>query len=149
MLVNLDTGRGGALGDASHEPSRLQHAVGRVEERGRVPRERSREILAPLRSEAGARERFVLVAQLVALLVVYSETEAAGRAEGIAGEDCQLHELRFRPTPERGGRVVADRVGQNRVRRRATPQRKAPVAPARATGDLASLEQAHAHSGLR
>ena len=51
VLVDLDAGSGGALRDASHEPSRLQHTVGRMEERSRVTRERSREILAPLDCE--------------------------------------------------------------------------------------------------
>ena len=115
-----------------------------MEERGRVTSERPPETLAPLGREAGANERLVFLPQLVALLVVHCETQAARGTERIAGQNGQLRELRLRPCPQRSGRVVAYGLGEHRVRRSATPQGKAPVAPTRASGDLACLEQPHA-----
>src|SRR4029079_17916920 len=61
VLVDLDTGPGGTLGDAANELGRLQNAVGRMEERSRIALQWSCQLLAPLGREAGRPQRLVLV----------------------------------------------------------------------------------------
>jgi hypothetical protein len=52
MLMDLDARSRSALGDAANEPRGLENAVRRMEECGRIPRQRLVEILAPLGGEA-------------------------------------------------------------------------------------------------
>jgi hypothetical protein len=142
VLVDLDTRLGCSAGQPAYEPSRLQDAVGRMEERRRVPAgERTGKVLAPLCDEAGVHECVVLLPQLVALLVVGRKPQASRVAERIAGESGERTQLRLRPAPDRGSRVGADRLDEHGVRGRAAPKREAPVAPTCTTGDLARLEQ--------
>ena len=98
--MDLDSRLGCPACEPAHQSGRLQDAVGRMEERRRIPAgERRREILAPLGGEARVDERVVLIAQLVSLLLVGRKPEAARVAERIARERGERGELRLRPAP--------------------------------------------------
>ena len=150
MLVDLDACLGGTPREPTDQPRRLEHTVVRMEEGRRVaPCQRGLGVLAPLGGEAGFDERLVLLAELVSLLLVGSQAEAARRAKGVArdvGEHC---ELLLGPAPERGGRVAADRVCEHRIRCCTAAEREPTVSSTRPTGDLARLEQPDAEAGLR
>ena len=149
VLVDLDARLGCASRETPNEPSRLQDAVGRMEERRRIAScKRRREILTPLGCESGSDERLVLLAQLVALLLVGREAKASRRAQRVARERAERVELVLRPAPNGSSGVGADRIDENRVRRGATSQREATVPPARATRNLARVEQSHRHAGF-
>src|SRR6185437_8173791 len=123
----------------AHEPRRLEDAVRRMEECGRIARQRFVEILAPLGGEARLAERLVLLPELVAFLLVCRETQTAGPSECVIRDARQRVQLPLRPAPEVRRRVIADRLSEHRIRRRAPAQREPTVPPARATGDLARL----------
>ena len=150
MLADLDARRGGALGQPAHQPRRLQDTVWRMEERGRIATgEWRREVLAPLGREARGAERLVLVAELVSLLVVGGKPKAPGTTKGIpcqrsrapsSSVSVQRHSAAVRSSP-----IDFCEHGE----RRSTPaKREAAVAPARAAGDLARLEEPDSETRL-
>ena len=149
VLADVDSGFGRTQRQPPHEPSGLQHSVGRMEDRrGIASGQRRAELLTPLDREACVPKRLELFPELLALVLVGGQTEAARVPEGVARERSERGELGLRPAPERGGRLGADRVREHGVRRRPAPQREAAVAAARATSDLPRLVEPDRETGL-
>ena len=115
---------------------------------GEAALERRGERVDPLGLEAVCPQAFDLVAQVLALLGVGGETEAADAPERIAREALDRIELVLGPAPERERAVAADRGDDLVVRRSRATERKAAVPAARSLGDPPRVHDAHAQPGL-
>src|SRR5207253_7386972 len=123
---------------------RLEQAVARMEHRARVPQRR----LDPLRVEAILVKRLELDPQLVSLLLVGGQAQAARAAKGVPGERLDPVDPLLGAPPVRVRLLAPDRLGSDVVRSCGAAQGEAAVSPARAAGDLAGLVQAHPQPGL-
>ena len=162
--------RRGQVGvDASSESTRLCSLISTPASAARTARRRTQragcsaasagwKIAARKRPAAGssihsaanpsARSGLVLDRELVALLVVGGEPEAAGPAGGIAGEPDEPVERLLGLPPVVAGRVAADRLDGDVVGRRAAAEGEAAVPAACPAGDLAGVVQADLQAGL-
>ena len=146
MLVDLDSCFRRTRRQPADEPGRLEDAVRRVEDRRRIALgERGSQLVAPLGREPVGPERVVLRLELVPLLLVRGEAQAAGRPEGVPGEAGELRELAFGPAPQRARRARC-RSSRPATGYGTAPPRSAkpPLRPLAPAGDLASLVQADA-----
>src|SRR5512134_3159748 len=117
MLADLDPGVCSSRRKAPDEPCRVQHAVGWVEDRARIPSvERRRELVMPLRREASRPERLVLGSELLPLLFVRGQSKASSRSKGVSCDLRELDERGLRPPPEGRRSLAADRLDEYRVR---------------------------------
>ena len=146
MLVDLGTRLGGENGKAPHPASRLERRVAWVEDR--CAEAAPQRLLDPLRREPVGAQGFVLDRELVALLVVGAETEAARSASGVACEPDETVERLLGLAPVGAGGVAPDRLDGDVIGRRAAAQREAAVAAACPAGDLARVVQADLQAGL-
>ena len=120
VLVDLDARLRGAPREAANEPSRLEHAVRRVEERCRVaPGERRRR--DPRATRRRSRLRREPRTPRAARLAPRRRPRDAG-FRSVGGRRPRAHrelaQLVLGPAPERGRRVRADRIGEHGIRRR-------------------------------
>ena len=107
-----------------------------------------RQLVAPLGREAVLLQRFVLRADLGALLVVGSEAQAPGPAEGIPREGLESVELILGALPQPACRPRSVRLPCDVVACGGAAERKAAVAPARTFGDSARVTHTDTQSCL-
>ena len=99
------------------------------------PGERAREVVDPLGGDAVLAHRLVLAADLLALLLVGGEPEAAGPASASPASSSMRSSARSVQCQNAARALGAVRLARDVVPRRAAAQREAAVAPARALGD--------------
>ena len=113
-----------------------------------APAERRSELAGPLDRKAVGAEGLVLLRELDLLLLVRGEAEAAGSPERVTGNVGEILHRALCPAPELRRARSPDCLRQNRIRRRASAQREAPVASACPAGDLSRVVEANAQAGL-
>jgi hypothetical protein len=106
-------------------------------------------LVDPFRGEPVGPQRLVLDGELVALLPVNGEPEAARSTAGVTGERGQLAERLLRQPPVACRLLASDRLDRDVVRRGAAAEGEAAVAAARAAGDLAGVVQPNLRACLR
>ena len=120
-----------------------------MEDRTRIAaRERWRQLIAPLAREPVGLKRIVLCDELLALLLIGGESEAAGRPEGISGDLGEVGYGTLGPLPELSCALAPDRLDHDGVRGRAAPERKSAVPPTRPSGDFSRLVQTDSQAGF-
>src|SRR5262249_58460234 len=122
----------------------LQGAVRRMEDRPAEVRAEVRELLAPLDGEPIVPERFVLGANLDALLRVRGEPEAARPLEGVACERLHPVDRLLGALPELAGLVRAVGLARDVVPCGRASECEAAVATARPLAHAALVVDAHA-----
>ncbi len=149
MLHDLDTRLGGEPCEAAHPTRRLQGTVAGMEQRGRkATRERPVEVVSPSDRQSVAGHRVVFRPELVTLLLVGGDAQAADAAEGVTGQPLHPVDRLFRESPEPLRRDRTDHLARHVIRRTATTQREAAVAAARPLCDPAGVDQPNAEPGL-
>ena len=93
-------------------------------------------------------QRLDLLAQVLSLLAVGGEPEAAERTERVARETCHLGELGLRPAPQRERTVPAVIRDDLVVGAGHATERESAVAAARALGHTPLVDDADAEAGL-
>ena len=149
VLLKPDAFGVGERGKVTDEPARLQGAIRRMEDCAAELGTQMRELVAPLRGESVLVQRFVLQADVVALLVVGRKSKAAGAAEVISGDCFEPIESRFGALPQLLRRLGAVRLPRNVVPCCAAAKSKAAVAAAGALGDSARVVHAHTQPAAR
>ena len=145
VLAKLGAGLGGSRGQPAHPAGRLKRSIAWMEDRAVEPAaKRVRQLVAPLGREAVLAEGLVLGLELAPLGGIGGQPEAAGAAEGVAGQRLEPVEIALRPAPETLRTLGAEVAPCPVVGGRAAAQREAAVAPACAAGDLARLVQGDA-----
>src|SRR5207237_8212590 len=102
-------------------------------------RERPRKLVEPLGLEAVRTKRLEFRPDLLPLLGVGRDSEAADAPEGIAGERPHAIDVTLRQQPEVARAFRSELAPRDVVRHRAAPEREAAVATARAGRDLPPL----------
>src|SRR5690349_21753936 len=149
MLAELRAGVGGARGQSPHEARGLEGpVVGMDDPAVEAPREMARQVVDPLGREPVLMERLVFGADLLALLGVGGQPEAAVPDERVACELCHPVERSLRPPPELARLVDAVGLAGDVVARGAAAKREAAVPPARPLGDAALIVDANAQPRL-
>jgi hypothetical protein len=151
VLADLGAGSRGECGESSHEPGRLDRPVRGVHQSAARERafERRRQVVDPFGVDAILAHRLVLAADLVPLLLVGRQAVAAGPRDRVAAERGHVVERPLGPVPQLACGVAAVGVARDVVARRATAEREAAVAAARAFGDPAGVVHADAEPALR
>src|SRR3712207_1314294 len=108
-----------------------------------------RELVMPFGGEAVLAQRFVLGANLAALLHVGGEPKAAGASERVARERLEPVERALRTLPQPRGCVASVGLARDVVARGTAAQGEAAVAPARALGDPAGVVDTDAKAAAR
>ena len=122
VLAKLRAGVRSRGGEPPHEARRLQHSVRGVEERAREAAcQRLRQRVAPLGLEPVLPQGGELLAQLVALLLVGREPQAADAPKGVAAELFHPVDVALGEAPVVGCLLGAEPVARAVVRHRAAP----------------------------
>src|SRR5207302_3570066 len=119
-------------GETADEARRLDRAVAGVVDRAVERAQMRRQVVDPLGGDPVLAHRLVLGADVLALLLVRGEPQAAVTRQRVAGERLHAVERALRPLPQAARAFNAVRLTSDLITRRTAAQREAAVAPARA-----------------
>jgi len=145
VLADVGSGFGCEHGQSANPAARLQRSVRWMEDGSYEPPLRVQlTSIAPLGVEAVRDKRLILLTKLHRLLVVVRDAKAASASELVACQLLHHVELLLGALPEQLGRLPADCLRRDRVRRGGSAQGEATVAAAGPLRDGASVVYPHA-----
>src|SRR4051812_44334411 len=148
MLADLGACFCSTRREAPHEARRLQRPVAWMLDRAVELTEVRGQVVDPVRSNPVSAHRLVLEPDVLALLHVRREPQAADARKAVARQSFHAVERALRPLPETSRLVDAVGVARNVVAAGAPAKREAPVAPARPLRHSALVVPPHPEARL-